>query len=581
MSDLTRLLVLMRPYRGWMLAGAALSLVTLLANVVLMAVSGWFIAAMALAGVAGVSMNYFTPAAIIRAMAILRTVGRYGERLVTHEVTFRLIARLRVWFYERLEPLAPAGLQAHRAGDLFSRIRADIDTLENFYLRVLVPAAVGAFAGLAFALFLSLTSIPLGIAEVLLLAAAGIGAPLLADRFGRDAARRQVETAAELRTHLIETRDGLAELLVYGAADSHAARANQLSRALIEDQKRLSLLQGLTQGFTGLAANAALWLTLVIATPLVRQDAIAPANLAMLALFVIASFEAVTALPLAVQVLPTVKAAARRLFELVDADNPTPDPAASAALPDQPVVTLSDVSFTYGAPRPAVLDGIDLTLAPGRKLALLGPTGSGKSSLVNLLLRFWRPNAGTLAISGTPYAAFDGETIRALFAVADQRAHLFDASIRENLQSADPNADDAALLAACKTAQLGDWLAALPDGLDTMVGASGLKISGGERRRLNVARALLRDAPFLVLDEPGEGLDPEREAALLEAVMSQAAARGILLITHSLTALDAMDEIVVLDAGRIVERGTPQALAQARGAYHRLRQQLGEFDPGD
>ncbi len=563
MRPLLRLLGLFRPYGGWMLLGILVSLATLLANVALMAMSGWFISAMALAGVAGVSMNYFTPAAVIRACAIIRTGGRYGERLLTHEATFRLLARLRSWFYTHLEPLAPARLQHYRGGDLLSRIRADIDTLDHLYLRILLPVAVAIPALIVFMLFLYQYSPRLLLIELFFLLVAGFIVPWLVLRAGRQPGQQKVMLSAEMRATAVDTVQGLGELLVYGAAGRQAAEMDRLSRSLVDAQQHLSHLSGLSQGVVGLCANLAMWLMVVTLIPWVGAGSMPPADLAMLALFTLASFEAVAPLPLAFQSLGETLAAAARIFAIVDttpavSDNGQPDVA-----PDGFDIRFSGVAFRYSDNAPWVLRDIDLRIAAGSRVAVVGATGSGKSSLVNLLLRFWPASAGSIMLGGEPVEHYPVERLRGQFAVVPQQPHLFHTTIRQNLLLARPDASDAELMEACRKAQLLPFIQALPEGFDTVVGETGLKVSGGQSRRIAIARALLKDAPVLILDEPTEGIDVAAGAQLMQTLFATQGERTLLMISHSMTGLEMMDEIIVMEAGGILERGTlPQLLAR-------------------
>jgi ATP-binding cassette subfamily C protein CydC len=576
MNDLLRLIRLLTPYWKWMALGILLSFATLLANVGLMAMSGWFIAAMAIAGLAGVSMNYFTPAATIRTFAILRTVGRYGERLVTHEATFRVLAQLRVWFYTRLEPLAPARLQQYRSGDLLSRIRNDIDTLDNLYLRILVPVAV-ALLGLAGAgLFLSLYHPLLALINLAFLLLAGVGVPLLVQRLGRRPGRALVKNTAALHATAVDGLQGLGELLVYDAAERQGEQLYSHSRALTNAQQRMSRLSGLSQAALGLSANLTVWLVALVAIPMVGSGALERPELAMLALFALASFEIVTPLPLAFQMLGQTLSAARRVFEIVDAEPQVSDPDAPSPQPDAFGLAIEGVSFRYAAADLPALAGIDLALPPGRRVAVVGATGSGKSTLLNLLLRFWDPQTGRLTLGGHDLRDYHGEDLRRHIAVVSQGTHLFTTTLRENLRVADPQASEEQLLAALATAQLDEFVASQPDGLDTWVGEAGLKLSGGQARRVAIARALLKDAPILLLDEPTEGLDPATERELMQALDRLMAGRTVLLITHRLVGLGTMDEILVLDHGRIAERGSHHELLTAGGIYAGMHARLGE-----
>jgi len=576
MRTVLRLGRLIGPYWKWMLLGVLVSFITLVANVGLMTLSGWFIAAMALAGLAGVSMNYFSPAATIRAFAIVRTVGRYAERLVTHEATFRILARLRVWFYEHLEPLAPARLQTFRSGDLLSRIRADIDTLDNLYLRILVPVTVGALGLAAAGIFLWRYDPRLALANLALLLAAGVAVPWLVTRLGREPGETQVRAGAELRAAAVDGLQGLAELTVFGAAEAHAERLDGVSRELTAAQSRMSRLSGLSQAALGLCANLAMWLVALIAIPLVGSGALQPPELAMLVLFALASFEAVMPLPQAFQMLGQTLAAARRIFEIVDARPQVAEPGEPAPYPAGYGLELTGVEMRYEPDAPPALSGLDLALPPGRRVAVVGATGSGKSTLVNLLLRFWDYQAGSIRFGGHDLRAYPGEALRRHFAVVSQGTHLFTTTLRENLRVADPEASDGAMEAALETAQLLEFVRTRAEGLDTWVGEAGLTLSGGQARRVAIARALLKDAPVLLLDEPTEGLDAPTEQALMEALYRLMEGRSVLLITHRLVGLERMDEILVLDRGRVVERGTHAGLLAAGGVYAGMHARLGE-----
>jgi len=573
MNPVRRLLAILRPSGGWMLLGGLLALATLLANVILMTLSGWFIAAMAAAGVAGVSMNYFTPAAVIRACAIARTAGRYGERLVTHEATLRLLSHLRVWFYQRIEPLAPAALEHYRSGDLLSRLRADIDTLDHFYLRLLLPSAVALLSAAAFILFMLWFDPRLALIEGGLLALAGVVLPLWLKRLATPTGERVTRLASELRASLVDDLQGMGELLIDGADRRHAERIAQLSRQLAGEQTRLNRLDGLALGAVGLCANLALWLVLLTAIPMVREANLPPVQLAMLALFTLASFEAVAPLPAAFQGLGETLEAARRIFGLVDSAPAVAEPADPAAPPGEFTLALTGVGFSYPGHADAspLLDSLDLRLPAGGRIALLGPSGSGKTTLLQLLLKFRSPDRGEITLGGVAYDRLSGEALRRRIAVATQYNHLFNASIRDNLRLARPGAGQDEIESACRLAMLHDFIAGLPEGYDTRVGELGLRLSGGQVRRLAVARALLKEAPILILDEPTEGLDPRTERMMMRNLLEGTAGRSLLLVTHRVVGLEAMDEILLLHAGRIAERGSHASLIATSGSYRQLR----------
>ena len=573
MRQLLWLLQLGRPYAGWLLAGVLLSLLTLLANVGLMALSGWFIAAMALAGAAGVSMNYFTPAALIRAFAILRTAGRYGERLLTHEATFRLLTELRVWFYNRLEPLSPGQLADYHSGDLLSRLRADIDTLDHFYLRLLLPSAVALLASLLFVSFLAWFDPLLALIEGLLLLLAGGVLPYLIGRRVGSAGRRITESCAQLRGHLVSDLQGMAELLVDGAADRHAQRLAGLSRSIAAEQRRMARLTGLSQGAGGLFANLAMWLIGLVAIPMIGAGELPPVQLAMLALFTLASFEAVAPLPQAFQSVDAMLSAAGRIREIAEQTASMPDPQQSVPLSRHPSIRLQDVCLRYPAQAREVLRQIDLALPPGHRVAIVGPTGAGKSSILNLLLRFTPHTGGQILIDGRPIEQVQGDALRQRLAVVPQQSHLFNTSIRDNLLLARPEADQAAIEQACRIAEIHDFIRAQPDGYETQVGETGIRLSGGQSRRVAIARAILKDSPILLLDEPTEGLDPQTAQRVMHNLLAWLGDRTLLLVTHRLAGLSAMHEILVLDAGRVSEHGPPDELMKRTGSYRQLYQQ--------
>jgi len=575
LSVLRRLLRLFRPYRAWMMLGATVSSITLLANVALMAVAGWFVASMALAGAAGVLMNYFMPAALIRLFAILRTGGRYLERLTTHEATFRLLAALRVWFFERLEPLAPARLERYRGSDLLGRIQADVDTLQHAYLRLFAPVLAAALGVAVIAAVLSQYSPSIALLVLALLAVTGVLIPLLMRRAGEHPGAALVETRAALRTAVVEGVQGMSELRVYGAAARKAQEIEGLTRRVIAQQTRLAALAGFAEGTVGLCASLAMWGTTLSAVVLVGRGTLQAAELPMLALAVLASFEAVGPLPLAFQKLGETLAAARRIFELVDAEPAVAAPPGPSPRPLDAGVAMRGVRLRYHADGPWALDGLDLDLARGRRVAVVGPTGAGKSSIARVLLRFWEYQAGEVRLGGHDLRRYRPEDLRRLCAVVSQDTHLFTATILENLLIANPDADEAAVVRAAQTAQIHEFIVSQPDGYRTWVGEAGVRLSAGQARRVAIARALLRDAPILVLDEPTENLDPETERALFAALERVVVGRTVLLITHNLAGLHGLvDEVLVLEAGRITARGTHAELLRRGGHYARCHDRL-------
>ncbi|MBK1641118.1 thiol reductant ABC exporter subunit CydC [Chromatium okenii] len=566
MTELKRLWVLFRPYRLWMLLGTAAATLTLLSNVMLMAAASWFLAAMATAGAAGVAMNYFVPAALIRGSALLRTGGRYAERLITHEATLRLLASLRVWFYRHLEPLAPACLQNYHSGDLHSRIRADIDALDTVYVRIVVPVLVAAISILLFTGLLFSVDPLLALSALTCYLLAGVAVPWWAQARGQALGQRLIDEESALRRTVLDGVQGMAELSVYGASARHANQLDALSRHLINAQARFSSDRGITQAAVSLSAGLSLCAVLWIAIPLVRSGALAPPQLALLAVFTLASFEAIIPLPQALQLLGRSVAAARRLFEIIDTAPAVAAPSQPSPQPQRFDLSFEHVTFRYPHANRAAVSDLSLHIPHGSRAAVIGATGAGKSTLFNLLLRFWAADSGTVRLGGHDVLDFHGDDLRQYLAVVSQHTHLFDATIRDNLLLAQPAAMPAALEAACRVAQIHDFIAALPDGYDTWVGETGVRLSGGQGRRIAVARALLKDAPIVLLDEPTEGLDATTERELMVALDHLMRGRTVLLITHRPAGLDWVDQVLVLDDGRELARGDVAVVAAATQA---------------
>ncbi|MCF6190491.1 MAG: thiol reductant ABC exporter subunit CydC [Cocleimonas sp.] len=560
-----RLWRLFKPYWGWMSLGILLALITVLSNVTLMALSGWFITSMAIAGVAGASIDYFSPAAGIRGLAISRTASRYGERVITHEATFRVIAELRHWFYLHLEPLAPAVLQRYHSGDLLSRIRADIDTLENVYIRIIVPVTVAIIACSLFILFLSRYDTLLAIFVLLMFIIAGVITPLWINKLSAKPAKKKVELSSELRTQVIDSVQGMGELLIYGAAPQQIEKVDKLSKQLLTQQSKLASNFALSQSILSLCINIAMLGVVVIAIPLlmregsITQAGLSSPNLVMLTLFTLASFEAVMALPLAFQTLPETLAAARRIFSLVDAKPQVTEPKADSPTPKNNDIVFNKVSFSYAKNSDKepnknvnkstanVFNDLSFSLPQGKRLGIVGSSGIGKSSIVNLLLRFWEPTSGSITYGGHELSQYKSEDIRQYFSVVTQQSHFFNSTIKSNLRLAKRDASDAEVEQVCRVAQIHDFILSLPEGYETWVGEAGLKLSGGQLKRLTIARALLKDSPVLILDEPGEGLDSQTEKEMLKAVFEYKKENSILLITHRQTGLDAMDEVLIIE----------------------------------
>lgn len=550
--ELRWLLALTRPYFGWMLAGVGLAALVILSNVALLAVSGWFITAMALSGLTGAVINYFTPAAAIRGLAISRTVGRYLERLVTHEATFKLLAGLRQWFFEHLEPLAPARLQYLQGGDLLSRIRADIDSLENAYLRIFSPTLAALLAGLLMGVFLLFWSPAIALANLTGLLLAGVALPLIALKLGLHSGNAIVEARADLRQRTSETLRGMAELTLYGNPSRRIQEIQTENTALITPQRQQNRIDATSGALTGLIGQLT-WLSVVVlAIGLVQSGALNGPELVMLAFFAMASFEAVAALPVAFRAYGETLSAAKRILDLVDAKPAVTEPTHPQPAPSSVAIEFNNVSLRYPDAAQNALNGLSFNLPQGQKLALRGASGSGKTSITQILLKFWDFEGGTISLGGQNLRDLSGDTVRGLCAVVSQQVHLFNTSIAANLYLAKPNATKDELFEACRAAAILDEILALPDGFETLVGEAATHLSGGQTRRIAIARALLKNAPILILDEPTEGLDALTEQAVTTALEHLLIGRTAIIITHRPKLLTLADQILTLDRGCVI-----------------------------
>jgi thiol reductant ABC exporter CydC subunit len=567
MRTILRLLVLLRPFIGWVALSILLGSATIAAGIGLLGTSAYLIArasqqpSIAVLQVAIVGVRFF---------GISRAVFRYLERLVSHSVNFRLLTELRVVFYRSLEPLAPARLQHLHSGDLLSRAVADIETLENFYVRSVAPPVVAFVITLGVSLFVGLYHPLLAWILASGLLVGGMLVPLLIRLLALNSGRAMIEQRSNLRRAAVEGIQGMPDLVSNNGAAGHIAAINALSKELSRSQQRLAWTGGLSSGLMILVSGLTLWLVLWAAIPMLNIGVFDGIALAVLVLVTIASFEAVNPLGQAAQQLESSLNAARRLFALVDAEPEITAPPDPCPLPEKIDICMRGLSFRYLPALPYALEKIDLDLPAGKRLAVVGPSGAGKSTLAHSLLRLWDYSCGEISLSGCDLRRFDPQDIRRKISVVSQRSYLFSGTLRQNLLLAHPDASDAQLEHALNQAGLLEWVAQLPAGWETWIGERGMQVSGGERQRIALARCFLQNAPVLLLDEPAANLDAQSEQRLLESIFPLMHGRSVLWITHRLTGMEMVDEVVVLNAGRIVQRGTHQSLIQLPGLYQRL-----------
>jgi ATP-binding cassette subfamily C protein CydCD len=568
-SIVHRLLSFLRGSWGWVALSVLLGVLTVGSNVGLMGTSAFLISAAALHPGLGALQVAIVG---VRFFGIARGVFRYAERLTSHNVTFRLLARLRVWFYQALEPLAPARLMQYRSGDLLGRIVSDVAILENFYVRVVSPPLVAVLTVAGMTVFLGHYASGLAWMYLAFMLLLGLGVPLLALHLNRRIGAEFVSRRAGLQARLVDGIQGLADLLAFG-------RGSDYSQHLVDDEKhygkvqrQLAALGGLSSALTILLVNLGTLAILALAIQLVGAGQIPAVMLAVLTLVASAGFEAVLPLPLAAQTFSSSHQAARRLFEIVDAKPAVEDVGEQRAgnIPLFSALSSSALFFTYpGYSQPALKD-INFQLTLGKRLAIVGPSGAGKSTLLNLLLRFWDYFDGQILLDGRDLHAYPQEQVRRLFSIISQRTYFFNDTIRQNLLLACPGASTQEIEDAARRAQIHQFITGLEQGYATVIGERGFRLSGGERQRLAIARALLKNAPIFLLDEPTANLDPLTERRVLDSLFSLARGRSLLLITHRLVGLENMDEILVLDHGRIVERGTHAELLALGGLYLRM-----------
>jgi thiol reductant ABC exporter CydC subunit len=491
--------------------------------------------------------------AVVEVIAFARAPLRYAERLSAHDAGFRALTGWRVWLFDRLEPLSPAPLRTWRSGDVARRAVADVDALSDLYLRALGPLVlaivVSALAVCVVGVLVPGAALVLGLALVVAL----VGAPAIAWSARQTDAERSA--AGSLHADVVDLVQGAPELIAFGRASAQLDRIDGATRWLADSSRRRARANGAVTALVATCMGGAVTGVLVLAIDALRGHRLEPIMLAVLPLTALGSFEVVPPLAAAASGLAEVVTAGRRLLALDDLPRPVSDPADPQAPPTgAPEVRMQDATLRYGPGLPVALDGVSLTLPPGSATALVGPSGAGKSSVLNALLRFWPLESGRAMADGVALDAMAQADARSLFAPVDQDAQLFAGTIRENVAFARPDASDADIDEAVRRAQLDEWVAGLPSGLDTPIGERGALLSGGQRQRVALARALLAHRPVLLLDEPGAGLDAEMAAALLDDVLGAAGERTVLVISHRREEIERFARVVEIDAGRVVGR---------------------------
>lgn len=560
-----RIVGLVRTRWPRLVLGAGAGLLASACSVALLATGGWLIAraaehppmvALSLAVVA------------VRAFAVGRAFFRYVERLVTHDVTLQVLSDLRVAVFRRLERLAPTGLPVFRNGDLLARLVSDVDAVQDVFLRALLPWVTGVVVALLAAAGVLVLLPSAGGVLVAVTVLVAVVVPGLTRRRSRRAEVGALEARGRLSEDVVDTFERLPELVAYGEVERRLAGLAETERRLLHHLDAAARVRGVGAAAVTLATGAAVWFALVLGVPAVRAGSLSAVLLAVVVLVPLALAEIFAPLPLAAGELTRAAGAAGRVVEVLDTPDPVVEPDRPARMPSPPYdISVADVVARWPAQGSDALGGVDLDLPAGRRVAVVGASGSGKTTLAMVLLRFLDPAAGRVTLSGVDTRRLDGDAVRRVVGVLAQDAHIFDSTVWENVRLARPDATRSEVRSALARARLLDWVDSLPDGLDTWVGEHGDRMSGGERQRLALARVLLADFPVVVLDEPAEHLDLTTADALLGDLLDATQDRTVLAITHRLQGYEDFDEIVLLDEGRVAERGTHHELMRANGRY--------------
>ncbi len=573
MRALLPYLALYKRHKWLLTLGVVLAIVTLLASIGLLTLSGWFLSASAVVGVAGIySFNYMLPAAGVRGAAIIRTAGRYFERLVSHDATFRVLQHLRVATFSKLLPLSPAGLARFRQGELLNRIVADVDTLDHLYLRVISPLVGALVVILVVTIGLSVLDVTLALTLGGIMLATLLLLPPLFYRAGKPTGEHITQLRGQYRQQLTSWLQGQAELMLFNASDRYRKQMEKTEQRWQEAQRRQAELTALSQALMLLIGGIAVIVMLWMASEGVGGNGQPGALIALFVFCALAAFEALAPVTGAFQHLGQVIASARRITQITEQQ---PEVTFSQQTPQsfsQVALTLNEVTFSYPKQSAPALKDISLQVAAGEHIAILGRTGCGKSTLLQLLTRAWDPANGQIQLNDQPLSNLSETALRQAMSVVPQRVHLFSATLRDNLLLAAPQASDARLADILERVGLEKLLE--DSGLNSWLGEGGRQLSGGELRRLAIARALLHDAPLMLLDEPTEGLDATTESQILDLLSEVMRDKTVLMVTHRLRGLARFNQIIVMDNGQIIEQGSHAELLAKQGRYYQFKQRL-------
>ncbi|WP_321463324.1 cysteine/glutathione ABC transporter ATP-binding protein/permease CydC [uncultured Vibrio sp.] len=573
MRDLLPYLKLYKKHWFGLSLGMLLAFLTLAASIGLLTLSGWFISAASVAGltIARETFNYMLPGAGVRGAAMARTAGRWGERVVSHNATFKLLTDLRIFFFEKLTPLMPGRVSTMRDADVLNRLVADVDAMDHVYLRLISPVIIGIFGILSLTAVLAFFDWHLALLLGSVLTIMLLVWPVLFYKLGKKNGAHLTHRKAELRVATLDWLQGYSELSIFGAEERYRNLILDKQKQLLSNQFVNANLTGMASGLLMLANGLTLVMMLWFAADGVGGRAPDP-WIALFAFATMASFEILMPIAGAFQYLGQTLTSARRLNEVILAKPDVVFPEQSNR-EDKPLdIEFDKISFTYPDGQQKVLKDLSLSLPQGSKNAVVGQTGSGKSTLIQLLCRYWDVNQGEVRIGGAALPDWCESDLRAAITVVSQRVDVLNGTLRDNLLMAAPDATDEQLSEILIKVELGALLE--EPGLDAWLGDGGRQLSGGEKRRIGIARALLRDAPILLLDEPTEGLDKRTEKKVMALFNQHFANKTVVFITHRLIELDNMDNICLMEQGEIIEQGDHQTLLAQHGRYYQLLQSL-------
>lgn len=573
MRDLLPYLKLYKKHWFGLSLGMLLAFLTVAASIGLLTLSGWFLSAAAVAGltIARETFNYMLPGAFVRGFAMGRTAGRWGERVVSHNATFKLLTDLRVFFFSKLAPLIPGRVSNLRDADLLNRLVADIDAMDHVYLRLVSPMVVGilGISGLTALLCWFDRELGLTLGSILLILV--LSWPVLFYKLGKRNGSELTQNKADLRIATLDWLQGYSELTLFGAEQRYRKAILDTQQRLLKNQFFNAHFAGLAQALLMLANGWTIVLMLWLAADGVAGNTPDP-MIALVVFATMASVELLMPIAGAFQHLGQTLTSARRLNDITLAEPEVQFNQQNVEHSQEYSIEYKGMSFRYPDSDVDVVKDIDLHIPARHRVAVVGQTGSGKSTLLQLLNRYWDVQQGEIQIAGQPIKEWSESQLRQAISVVSQRVDILNGSLRDNLLMAAPDSDDAKLSSTLTKVGLEKLLD--ETGLDTWLGDGGRQLSGGEKRRIGIARALLHNAPILLLDEPTEGLDKQTEQQIMQLFDEHFVGKTVLFITHRLVDLDKMDSICLIEQGEIVEYGSHDSLIMQKGRYYQLNQTL-------